>query len=299
MPLLYPHPPYGVEEKYFDMIDKTRLPPRIPATEDSKTKPMILEGIRKGQKTEDYGEEFWDNLRAVYYGMCARLDDQFRLLMEALKKEGQYDNSAVFLFSDHGDFTGDYSLVEKTQNTFEDCLTKVPFIIKPPIGTDIVAGVNEELVELVDFPATVYDLLKLEVEYDHFGKSLLPIMAGDVKEIRNAAFCEGGRMMGEVQASEIESYREDSLYMPRVNLQISDEKPWHGKAVMCRTKNYKYVSRYYENDEFYDLNNDPSEEFNQINNKEYATIIAEHKQILLEWYMATCDVVPRKPDKRG
>jgi len=298
MPLQYPHPPYGVEQKYFNKIDQSKLPPRVPATENPETKPMILDGIRQGQKTENYDEEFWNNLRAVYYGMCTRLDDQFRLLMDALKKEGQYDNSAVFFFSDHGDFTGDYSLVEKTQNTFEDCLTKVPFIIKPPKVTNIIAGVNEELVELVDFPATVYDLLNLEVDYDHFGKSLLPIMAGDVKDIRAAAFCEGGRMTGEVQASESQSYNENSLYLPRIQLQISDEKPWHGKAVMCRTRNYKYVSRYYENDEFYDLTKDPSEQFNQIKNQEYAAKIAEHKQILLEWYMATCDVVPRKVDRR-
>ena len=41
---------------------------------------------------------------------------------------GLYDDTAIFFFSDHGDFTGDYGLVEKTQNTFEDCLTRVPFI---------------------------------------------------------------------------------------------------------------------------------------------------------------------------
>jgi hypothetical protein len=82
-------------------------------------------------------------------------------------------------------------------------------------------------------------------------------------------------------------------------MQVSDEKPWHGKAAMCRTKNYKYVSRYYESDEFYDLILDPAEEFNQINNPEYAERVAEHKQIMLEWYIATCDIVPHKSDKRG
>lgn len=35
-------------------------------------------------------------------------------------------------FSDHGDFTGDYDLVDKTQNTFEDALVPVPFLLKPP-----------------------------------------------------------------------------------------------------------------------------------------------------------------------
>ena len=70
--------------------------------------------------------------------MCARLDHQFGMIVEALKDRDFYDQTAIFMFSDHGDFTGDYGLVEKTQNTFEDCLTHVPFIIKPP--TETIAG---------------------------------------------------------------------------------------------------------------------------------------------------------------
>jgi hypothetical protein len=42
------------------------------------------------------------------------------------------------------------------------------------------------------------------------------------------------------------------LYWPRVNLQTS-EGPEHTKAVMCRTKDFKYVHRLYESDELYDL----------------------------------------------
>ena len=66
-----------------------------------------------------------------------------------------YDDTALFFFSDHGDFTGDYGLVEKTQNTFSDCLTRVPLIIKPPAGVPIRPGVRDALVELIDMPATV------------------------------------------------------------------------------------------------------------------------------------------------
>ncbi len=301
LPLLYPHPPYGVEEPYFSAIDREKLPARIqvPQNED---KPMILAEIRERQKMHDWTDEQWCELRAVYYGMCSRLDDQFRLLITALKDAGQYGDSVVFMLSDHGDFTGDYNLVEKNQNTFEDCLTNVPLIIKPPAGYKSKSGVNPALVELVDFAATVYDVCGIDVDYDHFGKSLLPLIAGEQKDIRNAVFCEGGRMKGEIQAMERESsscqYSIESLYWPRQSLQISDEKPWHGKAVMCRTDKAKYVSRYYELDEFYDLENDPEERVNQINNPQYRDAIAAHKQLMLEWFIATCDVVPRNTDLR-
>ena len=67
--------------------------------------------------------------------MCRKVDDQFRRLCEALKKAGIYEDSAIFFFSDHGDYTGDYNIPEKAQNTFEDCLTRVPLLVKPPKGT--------------------------------------------------------------------------------------------------------------------------------------------------------------------
>ena len=165
----------------------------------------------------------------------------------------------MFLFSDHGDFTGDYGLVEKTQNTFEDCLSRVPFVVKPPAWVPVQPRVSEALVELVDFPATVEALTGIEPEHTHFGRSLLPLLAGETDEHRDAVFCEGGRLHGETHCMELESTSSqvpDGLYWPRVNLQTS-EGPEHTKAVMCRTKDYKYVRRLYESDELYDLRADP------------------------------------------
>ena len=41
-------------------------------------------------------------------------------------------------------------LIEKTQNTFQDCLTNVPLIIKPPKSENTLNGVSETMVELID-----------------------------------------------------------------------------------------------------------------------------------------------------
>lgn len=73
--------------------------------------------------------------------MCTRLDEQFSMLMTCLKTEGSFDDTAVFLFSDHGDYTGDHDMVEKTQTTMEDCLTRVPLIVKLPANRDVEPGV--------------------------------------------------------------------------------------------------------------------------------------------------------------
>jgi len=303
LPLSNPHPPYGVEEPWFSRIDRSQLPTRTPSPPKWKGKPSLLKGIWERQNLQSWPEEQWAELRATYYGMCARLDHQMGMLIEALKKANYYDETALFLFSDHGDFTGDYGLVEKTQNTFEDCLTRVPLIIKPPKLLPLKPGINEVLTELVDFSATVYELTGIDPKYPHFGKSLLPIIAGTTDTHRDAVFCEGGRLTGEKQAMELSSFNKvvpptKSLYWPRVVLQHSDEKPWQSKAAMCRTKHHKYVRRHYEQDELYDLQNDPQEIHNVIDNPSYSKILSSLKERLLAWYMETCDVVPFEEDKR-
>jgi arylsulfatase A-like enzyme len=262
----------------------------------------MLRGIWERQGLQTWSEPRWDELRATYYGMCARVDHQLGLVLDALREAGLYDETAVFLFADHGDFTGDYGLVEKTQNTFEDCLSRVPLVVKPPRGVPVRPRVSEALVELIDFPATVEALTGIVPRHTHFGRSLLPLLAGEVSDAahRDAAFCEGGRRHGERQAMELESEQGQDpvgLYWPRVGLQPG-EGPEHTKAVMCRTGEYKYVRRLYEPDELYDLRADPREERNVAGDPAYAGVLAAHKERLLTWYQDTADAVPLEPDRR-
>ena len=87
------------------------------------------------------------------------------------------------------------------------------------------------------------------------------------------------------------------LYWPRVGLQ-SSEGPEHTKAVMCRTQTHKYIRRLYEQDELYDLANDPQELRNQIDNPAYANTLADLKEKLLNFYLETADVVRHETDRR-
>jgi arylsulfatase A-like enzyme len=300
LPIGYPHPPYAVEEPFYSAIDRARIPPRIPTPEGWVGKPSLLKGIHALQNLAGWSEERWTELRATYYGMCARVDRQFGLLMEALRQAGLYDDTAVFLFSDHGDFTGDYGLVEKAQNTFEDCLARVPFIVKPPAWVAVEPRVSDAMVELVDFPATVEALTGIEPRHTHFGRSLLPVLAGETDEHRDAVFCEGGRLHGETHCMELESTSSQDpagLYYPRLAQQRS-EGPEHTKAVMCRTREFKYVRRLYEPDELYDLRDDPAELHNRIDDPALAGVLAQLKERLLTFYLETCDVVPHDTDER-
>lgn len=292
--LSYPHPPYGCEEPWYSLIDRSKLPPRRPDVETLTGKASILTSIRAKQDMQDWTEENYNELRAVYLGMVARFDHQLGLLTDKLKQTGEYDDTSIFVFSDHGDFTGDYGIAEKCQNSFEDTLTNVPLVVKPAQGIGLVPGIHEQMVQLLDLPATVSELTGVPLGYVQFGQSLVPALAGGPG--RDAVFCEGGRIHGEWQAMELE-HGPGSPYWPRISTQ-HEEGPAHTKGCMIRMGQLKYIMRLYEQDQLYDLAADPMETVNRIDDPAYAEQLRTLRMRMLRFYMETGDYVPPRMDRR-
>jgi arylsulfatase A-like enzyme len=290
--LMLPHPPYQIEQKYYDLIDKSALPSRIPTIQDGDKKPLMERGLRDALHIDG---RLFDDIRVTYLAMCAKVDAQIGLLLQALKTADIYDDTAVMIFSDHGDYTGDFGLAEKSQNCFPDCLTNVPLIIKPAKGTPVDTGINDNLAELVDIAATAAGLTGITIERTHFSRSLLPTLRDKSTPHRAFVSCEGGRNPGETHCSEFENYRPGDHYAPRLELQHLEDGT-HGKAVMLRTKTYKYIRRLQEPDEFYDLAQ--GERQNLIDDPRFAEQIADAKRRLLDWFIETADAVPTRIDSR-
>lgn len=89
----------------------------------------------------------------------------------------------------------------------------------------------------------------------------------------------------------------EDMYWPRLSVQ-HEENGAHGRATMCRMGNIKYTMRLYEKDELYDLDKDPDEQVNEIDNPEYASTIIKMQSAILKWYQETADWVPNRKDKR-
>ena len=297
--LMYPHPPYAVEEPYFSMFDRQSLANRAGIGRNKS----YMQAVLRQNMGMAYDEADYAEMRACYLGMCRKVDDQFKRLCEALKETDHYENSAIFFFSDHGDFTGDYDLPEKAQNCFEDCLTNVPFLVKPPRGTSFQPGIREDLIELVDFYATAMDFAGVTPDHDQFGHSLRGLLTDKAAGHRPFVFCEGGRLPHEFQCDEYHSSAgpdgnvpAGSMYWPRQMAQTDDRA--HAKGTMIRTAEEKYIHRSNGEHEFYDLKKDRLEENNVYGQAEYMDRVLALRLNMLDWYQATCDIVPRRYDRR-
>lgn len=293
--LIFPHPPYAAEKPWHSLINQDKVSAPRPVPDDWSQKASMLKGIYEKQNLKSWDEERFKELKAVYLGMVARVDHHFGLIVDKLKEKNVYDDTSMIMFADHGDYTGDYGIVEKSQNTFEDSLTNVPLIIKPHSGINVDPRITNVLSELVDLSATVADLTNIELDHVQFGQSVLSVLEGSETH-KDAVFAEGGRIHGETQAME-KGHGPESEYWPRLNTQ-EEEGPQHTKAVMIRMGSYKYVERLYEGNELYDLENDPDELKNLVQKDEYQDKITAFKARLLKFYMETADYVPDRRDKR-
>ena len=70
---------------------------------------------------------WWHGVRYV-----TRSIDYDRSWEDAIDRSGQFNDTVVVVFSDHGDYAGDYGLVEKWPSGLEDVLTRVPLYVRAP-----------------------------------------------------------------------------------------------------------------------------------------------------------------------
>ncbi|MBN1370735.1 MAG: sulfatase-like hydrolase/transferase [Anaerolineaceae bacterium] len=301
LPLTFPHPPYGAPVGWHGRTDPNALPalrpPGLPG------RPAHFDLIRASRRLDQLDESVFRQVNALYLDMTEFLDHCLGLLLDALAQSGLEEDTAVFFFSDHGDYAGDYGLVEKWPSGMEDVLTRVPLVARIPGGA---AGHTASApVELFDVMATTLELTGIPAGHTHFARSLVPQLQGRDGDAARAVFAEGGYARHEPHAFEGDPVRDapfsidpKQIYYPKVRVQ--QEYPDSvGRAVMIRTVTHKLVQRPTGVSEFYDLRSDPLELVNRYHDPACAQDRAELEQRLLEWYIQTSDVVPFEQDPRG
>jgi arylsulfatase A-like enzyme len=287
--LFAPHPPFAVADPWYSLHARADMPAPVgPGT----GKAQFAGVLRERGGLDALTPEDWSEIAATYYGMVSRLDDQLGRVVGALEEAGAGERTVVCFFTDHGEYLGDYGLVEKWPSGLDRCLLRNPLVVAGP-------GLSEDrthdgLVEMVDLLPTVCELAEAEVGHVHFGRSLVPVLRGVNAPHRDAAFSEGGfRPDEEPQDEPLAGYPYD------LKTQLLHEQPLLvGRAAAVRTEDWTYVYRSCEADELYDRTADPGEAVNVAGRPEHAPVVAALRARVLDWLVNTSDVVPTERDPR-
>lgn len=295
VPLIAPHPPFGTPEPWFSLHDRAVVPAlrAMPAGRE----PEFRAALRKKSRLDRITSQMWREMIGVYYGMVSRLDEQVSRICKAIQVSGAADRTVSLLFSDHGEYLGDFGLIEKWWSGMERCLHRVPLIVS---GAGLPRGQRSEaLVELVDVLPTVLELASVEAPHRHFGRSLLPLIDDPKRQHRDYAFTEAGYSVAEepqVQRRPLAGSRRSLAPFPDATifkLELVHEQPRvAGRAIAVRDAQWTYVWRLYEPAELYYRVDDPDEAVNLAGQPEFTDVERKFEQALLCWQVESADVIP-------
>lgn len=264
--------------------------------------PRYMDSIIEAAGLDRATDDTWREVKATYYGMITKLDNQFGQVVNKTKELGLWDDTVTFFFTDHGEWLGDYGLIEKWPSGLSNSLTHDPLIVG---GAGLPKDkVFDGMVEMVDLVPTLLQLATLNETYMHFGQSWVDAIhalgegssngSTSLAWNRTYSFTEGGFLTSEEPLLEQAAFPYDI----KAGLQ-HNETTLVGMATSMRSREWTYVYRIYEADELYSRLDDPGERHNLAEEPEYQSIKTQLKGDLLKWIISTSDVIPWYMDDRS
>jgi arylsulfatase len=232
-----PHPPFDPPQPYMDRFDPDALPGPLFRDSDlaAQAKLAGIDFQSKPRRPEEFDAR---RVQAAYYAMIELIDDNLGRLFDALERTGQRENTVIIFMSDHGETLGDHGLLQKGCRFYEG-LVRVPLIFSWP-GHFPQGLVSDALVELTDVAPTLLDLAGVAAPDRMQGRSLLPILSGQVDPHNHREFVRS------------EFYH---------TLNPTAQPEMNGSyATMLRDRRYKLVVYHgHDTGELFDLSADPGE----------------------------------------
>ena len=244
-----PHDPYMPLKKYLDHYDPRSIPVPRNFYDTFEGKPGMhrRESETWGKVTErDYQES-----RAHYYAYCEMIDAQVGRILDELNKSGQADNTIVVFTSDHGDMVGAHRMWIKGWQPYEECY-RIPLIIRWP-GHIKPGSVCNKLVQTHQLAHTYCEITGAKPMPFEDARSLVPLF---VDPDRNDW---PDHIMGAF-------YGGESLFTQRIVF----------------TDRYKYVYNGFDFDECYDMERDPEELHNCVDDPDYKRVVDDLRARLYE-----------------
>ena len=118
-------------------------------------------------------------------------DDQFKELMQYLKRSGLYDKSKIVLLSDHGCGWSDKEIkLTHGSDFYSPWANRIVLGFYPNLKGKFPGRITN-LVRSIDIYPTILEMLNIDIPKDIDARSLLPLMRGEEEDARKL-FAESG-----------------------------------------------------------------------------------------------------------
>ena len=239
-----PHEPATpADEDKFLSIDLPEFPPNF-SEEDISDKPNWLQEKESLISEKDIHKI--NEFRNDQLLSLRSLDRNIERIIQKLEAENLLDKTVVIFLSDNGKLWGEHRMT--TKNSFYEEASRVPFALRyPPLVP--MPYIEEKPVSNIDIAPTLYDLARIPIPEEVDGVSLVPLLlAGDMH--RAGVLIEGW--------------------------------PGRGHYAAYHVGDYVYAETGGDKSEFYDLEKDPYQLENAIDDPAYQDIITDLKIALDE-----------------
>ncbi|MEM7697025.1 MAG: sulfatase [Verrucomicrobiota bacterium] len=220
---------------------------------------------------------------AHHYDCLLLTDRLVGEIVDALKRDGLYENTYIFLLSDHG-----YKLHRHKQFLYEGGIHMPGFIAGPGIEPN---QVRDDLVSAIDFAPTSLAVAGLPIPEVMEGRDVLADNYTE-REFVIAARDRCDYTIEHIRAVVTPRFKYLRNYMPE--LPFMQESYKDGWAVSKRFREMMAAGEMNETqliffgpdkapEELYDLEKDPHEIYNLADDPHYAEILDRHRAILESW----------------
>ncbi len=254
-----PHNEMYAPKRFHDLYDPARM--ELPENRhfDRSRLPDAVYDNPEFPIADGLSDDQMRHATAAYYANISYMDEQAGRVLDALDELGLADNTIVVYSTDHGEHLFNHQMVHK-QCFFEEAV-RVPLILRLP-GMAGAGTARNQFASLLDLLPTFCDACGIAPPGGLDGTSLLPTIAGNAP-LRDAVFSE--------------------YYSAGI------------PERMIRTERWKYVHSHGDLHQLYDLENDPHENMNLIDDPAYAVIAAElDERVCRDWVLPDMSRVPRK-----
>jgi arylsulfatase A-like enzyme len=234
----------------------------MPSSDETDIMQLIRKSMQKSDKfpVGSFSNGKWRQYIWSYYRLIEKVDEQIGKVLATLRATGQEKNTLIVFTADHGDMQGAHRWNQKTV-LYEEA-AKVPLIFSQKGMT---ARRSEALVQS--------------------GIDILPTIC-DFAGIPNPTKSRGVSLNGIISKNNLSIDRKYVVVSDHLTQgePVDGHKP-EPEGRMIRNKEFKYwiYNQGKQRETLYDIQHDPGEMVNLVNNPSYQNQLKECRKQLMEW----------------